>query len=703
MTLPSQILLGGPVGTTAGAILGAVEIIYPTDADFTMTTSGAAPQSTNNFLQVTSTPSLTTTRKLIAPLFVGQEYTVQNNTTGGQEIEIIGPSGTGVLVPNGATMSVVCDGTNYLLATTSGTGATGATGVTGSTGATGSTGVSGSTGSTGASGFTGSTGTTGSTGSAGTTGTTGATGTTGNTGSTGQTGSTGTTGVTGASGSTGAFTALTATAPIVITGTTGAPNVQLQAGATVSISVAHGAALTAYAGTAALLQGALALVQSRQTLWAYQPGDASAADGWHIPAAGGGNWVYVAAADGPTQQTQTAWFVSSAGSDDNAGNTSGTPLATKAEILRRWGTNTPTLTANVVITYLTADTGTTDPGIFRPIINGGSLLHTAPLPAASFTGTLNAVTAKVPASNQILQSTFTTTTGAIAAGMLLVNSTRGNSRAFVQRNVSGGNWQLSQPNTPYPGSGFPANTEVNTWASGDAITGYVLPNVNLVNLGGEQGAVGAFHLHGVWQLAVNSFSLHINSQDFFGVECAFPGFVSCESNALLTFTNCTFTSTLSVLNVSSFSLQSGFIGAAVILGGAQYFVELSGDVIIYAGASACFLCNVELQGNVAIDTGAIVVGSGLNEKENAVDMYGPGTWNQQGGTLNVVGVFMGITCGLMLNGQATGYSRATSAGVTTIHGGIALNATNLAAAAGAAGFGGFAEGGGAFITTGAQP
>ena len=84
MTLPSQILLGGPVGTTAGAILGAVEIIYPTDADFTMTTSGAAPQSTNNFLQVTSTPSLTTTRKLIAPLFVGQEYTVQNNTTGGQ-------------------------------------------------------------------------------------------------------------------------------------------------------------------------------------------------------------------------------------------------------------------------------------------------------------------------------------------------------------------------------------------------------------------------------------------------------------------------------------------------------------------------------------------------------------------------------------------------------------------------------------------
>jgi|GEM_PF-4356220 len=113
MTFPNQLELGAPIGTTAGWVLGQVAVVYPSDADLTLTSSGATPQSTNNALQVTSTPSLTATRKLIVPLSFGQQYTVQNNTTGGQSIQIIGPSGTGVLVPNGSTISVVCDGTNF--------------------------------------------------------------------------------------------------------------------------------------------------------------------------------------------------------------------------------------------------------------------------------------------------------------------------------------------------------------------------------------------------------------------------------------------------------------------------------------------------------------------------------------------------------------------------------------------------------------
>lgn len=117
--LPQQLLLGAPVGTTAGAILGAVNVVYPSDADYTLTTSGTTPQSTNKFLQVTSTPSLTATRKLIVPLFEGQDWTVQNLTTGGEAILVIGPSGTGVLVPNGSMVAVTCDGTNVLPASSS--------------------------------------------------------------------------------------------------------------------------------------------------------------------------------------------------------------------------------------------------------------------------------------------------------------------------------------------------------------------------------------------------------------------------------------------------------------------------------------------------------------------------------------------------------------------------------------------------------
>ena len=113
MSFPEQLLLGAPIGTTAGWVLGQLAVVYASDADLTLTTSGAEPQSTNNALQVTSGVSLTAKRKLIAPLSFGQQYTVQNNTTGGQAITIIGPSGTGVDVPNGATVSVVCDGTNF--------------------------------------------------------------------------------------------------------------------------------------------------------------------------------------------------------------------------------------------------------------------------------------------------------------------------------------------------------------------------------------------------------------------------------------------------------------------------------------------------------------------------------------------------------------------------------------------------------------
>jgi hypothetical protein len=41
-------------------------------------------------------------------------YTIANNTTGGYAIRVIGGSGTGVNIPNGATCLVYCDGTNFV-------------------------------------------------------------------------------------------------------------------------------------------------------------------------------------------------------------------------------------------------------------------------------------------------------------------------------------------------------------------------------------------------------------------------------------------------------------------------------------------------------------------------------------------------------------------------------------------------------------
>ena len=124
MTLPQQLLLGAPIGTTSGSALGAVDVVYPSDANFTPTTSGTQPESTNKFHQVTSAVPLTATRNYFLPLNEGQDWTIQNLTTGGEAIQVIGATGTGVLVPNGALVAVTCDGTNFLPATSASLGAT---------------------------------------------------------------------------------------------------------------------------------------------------------------------------------------------------------------------------------------------------------------------------------------------------------------------------------------------------------------------------------------------------------------------------------------------------------------------------------------------------------------------------------------------------------------------------------------------------
>jgi hypothetical protein len=43
-------------------------------------------------------------------------YIIANNTSGGQAIRVIGATGTGVIIPNGATQVIYCDGTNFIAA-----------------------------------------------------------------------------------------------------------------------------------------------------------------------------------------------------------------------------------------------------------------------------------------------------------------------------------------------------------------------------------------------------------------------------------------------------------------------------------------------------------------------------------------------------------------------------------------------------------
>jgi len=82
------------------------------DANYTLTSfNGITDEARNAVLVVTGTNAAV--RDLIPPV-VKKLYTVVNNTTGGFAIRVIGASGTGVNIPNGATCLVFCDGTNFI-------------------------------------------------------------------------------------------------------------------------------------------------------------------------------------------------------------------------------------------------------------------------------------------------------------------------------------------------------------------------------------------------------------------------------------------------------------------------------------------------------------------------------------------------------------------------------------------------------------
>lgn len=93
---------------------------FPTDANITLTANnGSVDQSRSMVLVVTSTSSLTATRNVIAPASASKVYIIKNSTTGGQSIQIKYATGTAVLIPNGQTIPVYGDGSNFYTAVTS--------------------------------------------------------------------------------------------------------------------------------------------------------------------------------------------------------------------------------------------------------------------------------------------------------------------------------------------------------------------------------------------------------------------------------------------------------------------------------------------------------------------------------------------------------------------------------------------------------
>lgn len=97
------------------AVAGRAVVNMASDANYTLTAlNGTSDEARCAVLRIVSGVSLTATRNVVVPV-VPKLYIVENATTGGQSIQVIGATGTGVTIPNGRTYAVRCDGTNVVL------------------------------------------------------------------------------------------------------------------------------------------------------------------------------------------------------------------------------------------------------------------------------------------------------------------------------------------------------------------------------------------------------------------------------------------------------------------------------------------------------------------------------------------------------------------------------------------------------------
>ena len=127
--------------------ISGVQSIVMSNANYTLSNlNGVSDEARNMVLVVTGTNS--DIYQIVAPL-VPKFFVVTNSTSGGYAITIGGATGSVVSIPNGTTIQVYCDGTNFYSAQTSSAGnfnVNGNLSVTGTSTLTGNTTVGGTLG-----------------------------------------------------------------------------------------------------------------------------------------------------------------------------------------------------------------------------------------------------------------------------------------------------------------------------------------------------------------------------------------------------------------------------------------------------------------------------------------------------------------------------------------------------------------------------
>jgi len=105
-------LVNTGITSLVDASIAGYVAVSMTDADYTLTSvNGAADQARRMMLNITGT--LTAARNVICPT-ASKLYFIKNSTTGGFALTLKTSAGSGISIPNGRSMVLLCDGTNVI-------------------------------------------------------------------------------------------------------------------------------------------------------------------------------------------------------------------------------------------------------------------------------------------------------------------------------------------------------------------------------------------------------------------------------------------------------------------------------------------------------------------------------------------------------------------------------------------------------------
>ena len=408
--------------------------------------------------------------------------------------------------------------------------------------------------------------------------------------------------------------------------------------------------------------------------------------------------------------TQATWFVdpsnvSGHASDANSGLTDTTPLLTWRELGRRFGTSRPAIDIDVSITVMSGIT-TSDPFSLVNLGLGTVTISGSQTVGQASSGVIAGFTAKNRATATL--ASFTALSG-MSVNQTVFNSTRGTYAAIYK--LSDGIATLSQALND-------SGAEDDTWTNGDEIISFVPVQAYFQEIGS----------YGSGLTIVNDITISNTTN-----ETTSPLLPTVGS----TFTRCPIVSPIAIdTKTPSFAFTTQFIGCTIetsILGYANSFNTAEiyvSPILMLGGVCNWCLCPISFGNDPILAaiaaqrhdlSGGNIVNfeAGLYIDAQYCFVYGffdctiGPIWGPAGSLLNVVQgtitygtpaadtFLFGGTLAVGPAASETAYSLSTTAGVTTIHGGIALTPANLDAPAGSAGFGGTATNlAGASISTG---